>query len=102
MYTDPTHREEDGPTGKRMSKDHSWKIAEVSRVLESESLQNYHQTTVYHKLFGRASRKKPLLSINNKLKCLQFANCNGDFQWDQDIWLDETKIEIFGKHKQWV
>ena len=27
---DPKHREEDGSTGKRISKDHSWRIVEVS------------------------------------------------------------------------
>src|SRR4029434_1685394 len=43
VYIDPTHREDDGLTGKRISKDHSWRIAEVSSVLGSESLQNYHQ-----------------------------------------------------------
>src|SRR4029434_5051912 len=30
VYIDPTHREEDGSTGKRISKDHSWRIVEVS------------------------------------------------------------------------
>ena len=30
VYIDPTHREEDGSTGKKISKDHSWRIAEVS------------------------------------------------------------------------
>ena len=43
VYIDPTHCEEDGSTGKIISKDHSWRIAEVSWVLGSESLQNYHQ-----------------------------------------------------------
>src|SRR4029434_2672980 len=54
-------------------------------------------------LFERVARKKPLLSINNKLKGLQFAKCYWDFQWDQVIWSNETKIELFGhKPQRWV
>src|SRR4029434_7974098 len=97
VYIDPTHREEDGTTGKRISKDHSWSIAEVSGVLGSESLQNYHQAPpTSPQVARRVARKKPLLSINNKLKRLQFAKCKSDFQWDRVIWSDETKIKLFG------
>src|SRR4029434_9091476 len=44
VYIYPTHREEDGLTGKRISKDHSWRITEVCWGQKvSESLRNYHQ-----------------------------------------------------------
>ncbi len=33
------HAEEDSLSGQRLSKDHSWRIAEISCVLESESLK---------------------------------------------------------------
>src|SRR4029434_6926166 len=49
------------------------------------------------------ARKKPLLSINNKLKRLQFAKCKSDFQWSRVIWSDETKVKLFGnKHQRGV
>ncbi len=57
----------------------------------------------HHKLFGRVSRKKPLLSSKNKLKHLQFARLYWNFKWDRVLWSDETKIELFGnKHQRWV
>src|SRR4029434_3574929 len=57
----------------------------------------------HHKLFWRVARKKPLLSINYKLKRLQFAKCKSDFQWGRVISSDETKIKLFGnKHQRWV
>src|SRR4029434_7754176 len=80
---------------------------ELQRLVESW-VQKVSKTTIrchlhHHKLFGRVARKKPLLSINNKLKDLQFAKCYWDFQWDRVIWSDETKIELFGnKHQRWV
>src|SRR4029434_8004939 len=44
-----------------------------------------------------------LLSINYKLKRLQFAKCKSDLQWGRVIWSDETKIKLFGnKHQRWV
>ena len=51
---------------------------ELQRLVESWD-QKVSKTTIrrhlhHHKLFLRVARKKPLLSINNKLKRLQFAN----------------------------
>src|SRR4029434_9901420 len=80
---------------------------ELQRLVASWG-QKVSKTTIrrhlhHHKLFLRVARKKPLLSINNKLKRLQFAKCYWDFQWDRVIWSDETKIELFGnKHQRWV
>src|SRR4029434_862101 len=47
---------------------------ELQKLVESWG-QNVSETTYLHphKLFGRVARKKPLLSISNKLKRLQFA-----------------------------
>ena len=78
---------------------------ELQRLVKSWG-QKVSKTTIrlhHHKLFGRVARKKPLLSINNKLKRLQFAKCYSDFQWDWVVWSDETKIELFGnKPQRWV
>src|SRR4029434_1485197 len=80
---------------------------ELQRLVESWG-HKVSKTTIrchlhHHKLFGRVARKKPLLSINNKLKRLQFSKCKSDFQWDRVIWSDETKIKLFGnKHQRWV
>src|SRR4029434_90025 len=87
-----------------MFKGHSWRIAEVSLVLGSEILQNYHQTPpTSPQVVWEGCQKKPLLSINNKLKRLQFAKCSRDFQWNRVIWSDETKMPLFcNKHQRWV
>src|SRR4029434_4500790 len=50
---------------------------ELQKLVKSWG-QKVSKTTIrrhlhHHKLFGRVARKKPLLSINNKLKRLQFA-----------------------------
>src|SRR4029434_6922060 len=63
---------------------------ELQRLVEFWG-QKVSKTTIrrhlhHHKLFLRVARKKPLLSINNKLKRLQFAKCKSDFQWDRVIW----------------
>src|SRR4029434_5035907 len=79
---------------------------ELQRLVESWG-QKVSRITIrrhlhHHKLFWRVARKKPLLSINYKLKCLQFAKCKSDFQWGRVIWSDETKIKLFGnKHQRW-
>ena len=76
---------------------------ELQKLIESWG-QKVSKTTIrrhlhHHKLFWRVARKKPLLSINNKLKRLQFAKCKSDLQWGRVIWSDETKIKLFGnKH----
>src|SRR4029434_8684053 len=78
---------------------------ELQKLVESWG-QKVSETTIrrhlhHHKLFWRVARKKLLLSFNNKLKRLQFAQ--SDFQWDRVIWSDETKIKLFGnKHQRWV
>ena len=56
-----------------------------------------------HKLFGRVTIKKYLLSSNNQLKCLRFAKRYRNFQSDRILWSDETKIELFGNTpERWV
>ncbi|KAF4074275.1 hypothetical protein AMELA_G00237660, partial [Ameiurus melas] len=45
VYIVSTHCEEDGSDGQNISKDHRWRIAEVSCILGSERLQNYNQKT---------------------------------------------------------
>src|SRR4029434_9675996 len=80
---------------------------ELQRLFESWG-QKVSKTTIrchlhHHKLFWRVGRKKPLLSINNKLNPLQCAKCKSDFRWDRVIWSDVTKIKLFGnKHQRWV
>ena len=64
---------------------------ELQKLVESWG-HKVSETTIrrhlhHHKLFGRVARKKPLLSINNKLKRLQFAKCKSA----RVIWSDETK-----------
>jgi len=51
--------EEESLSGQRLSKDHSWRIAENSWVLGSEIPPKIYQTAPTSLLFGRVSRKKP-------------------------------------------
>ena len=79
---DPTHCDEDVRLVKKSPR---ITAGELQRLVESWG-QKVSKTTIrrhlhHHKLFLRVARKKPLLSINNKLKCLQFAKCKSDFQW---------------------
>ena len=50
----------------------------LQRLFESwgQKVSTYITTSC----LGGLPEKKPLLSINNKLKCLQFAKCYWDFQ----------------------
>ena len=71
VYIDPTHHKEDDSTGKRISKDHSWRIAEVSLV------QKVSKTTIrrhlhHHIVVWEGCREKAS-SVNQLLKSLQFA-----------------------------
>ena len=70
----------------------------------AEIVVSVHRTTLsrtLHRagLYGRVSRKKPLLKEENKQNCLVFAKRHvGDSPniWKKVLWSDETKIELFG------
>ncbi len=52
------HGEEESLSGQRLSKDHSWRIAENSWVSGSENLKKMVKRHLHqHMLFGRVSRK---------------------------------------------
>lgn len=105
VYFASTYIQKDGSSGKTISKDYSWRIAEVG--YKSGDHQD-SRTTIGHqihanKLFGRVARRKPLLSPNHKRKHLEFVKCDWNFDWDQVLLSDETKIELFGNtHQRWV
>ena len=55
--------EEDGSSGQKLSKDHSWRIAEVICVLGSESLQNYNlKSPTSPQVVWKGFKKKSLYS----------------------------------------
>ena len=75
--------EEDYKRGKKIPKDHCWRITE-------DVAWGYQvtKTTIRHKLhgnklFGRHARKKPFLSFHHKRKCLDFANRYLNFDWNR-------------------
>jgi len=50
-------------------------------------------------LYGRIAKKKPLLSIKNVKKRLQFAREHiqkGPNFWNMIVWSDESKFNVFG------
>jgi len=50
-------------------------------------------------LYGRIAQKKPLLSIKNVKKRLQFAREHvqkGPNFWNMIVWSDESKFNVFG------
>ncbi len=58
VYIVLMHAEEESLSGQRLSKDHSWRIAEISWVLGSEPKKKKIKHPLYHHmLFGRVSRK---------------------------------------------
>ncbi len=58
VYIVLMHSEEECFSGQRLSKDHSWRIVEISWVLGSESLKKKIKHPLYHHmLFGRVSRE---------------------------------------------
>uniref|UniRef100_A0AAR2LFJ0 Transposase Tc1-like domain-containing protein n=1 Tax=Pygocentrus nattereri TaxID=42514 RepID=A0AAR2LFJ0_PYGNA len=73
---------------------------------------NVHESTIRRTLnnngvHGRVARRKPLLSKKNNAARLQFATDHVDKPegyWKNVLWMDETKIELFGlneKHYVW-
>ncbi len=70
------HREEDSLNAQRLSKDHSWIIAENS--LGVKEPQGIFLNTIYkHKLFGRVSRKIICSHPKNKLQHIQLSSTTG-------------------------
>lgn len=74
---------------------------EQSGVMVSTS--TIRRTLNHAELYGRRPRKKPLLKKRHKKERLIFAKEYLDKPqsfWDNVLWTDETKIELFGNAKQ--
>ncbi len=72
------HGEEESLSGQRLSKDHSWSIAEISWVLGSESHKNIYQTapTSAHVVWEGFKINSPR-SSKNKLQQIQLSDTTG-------------------------
>ncbi|KAF7654180.1 hypothetical protein LDENG_00073090, partial [Lucifuga dentata] len=92
------------------------KVTENSRVTSKElkaslalSDVHVHESTIRRTLnnsgvYGRAARRKPLLSKKNIVARLQFAKKDHvnkpEGYWKNVLWTDETKIELFGLNEK--
>ena len=91
----------------RMSlKDRFKSCTEIKRVMNSTSCVNVSRQTVSRRLqeiglFNRTPRKKPLVSLKNKKKRLEFANRYVIWtyeNWAKVFFRDESKINLFGNN----
>ena len=72
---------------------------EIKRVMNSTSCVNVSRQTVSRRLqeiglFNRTPRKKPLVSLKNKKKRLEFANRY--VNWAKVFFSAESKFNLFG------
>ena len=83
----------------------------ISSELAETSGTHVHPSTVRRSLIrsglhGRVAAKKPYLRHGNKAKQLNYARKHrnwGAEKWQQVLWTDESKVEIFGcRRKQFV
>ncbi|KAI3358291.1 hypothetical protein L3Q82_002991 [Scortum barcoo] len=83
-----------GPPGKRSRK--TWR-QQVTSVTEKTIGNALHR----HGLYGRSARKTPFLKKRHVEARLKFAKQHLDKPveyWENVVWSDETKIELFGCH----
>ncbi|MBN3292713.1 TCB1 transposase, partial [Polypterus senegalus] len=76
----------------------SLELANIS-VQESTICKTLNNKGVH----DRTPRRKPLLSNKNIAECLNFVKEHLDTPqqyWENVLWSDETKIELFGRNKQ--
>lgn len=68
-------------------------------VYESTVLKTLNKQGVY----GRTPKRRPLLTKKNIAACLTFAKEHIDtpqWYWENVLWPDETKTELYGKNTQ--
>uniref|UniRef100_A0A8C5PSH6 Transposase n=1 Tax=Leptobrachium leishanense TaxID=445787 RepID=A0A8C5PSH6_9ANUR len=77
---------------------------EIQAVLQAQgasvSVRTIHRHLNELKLYGRGPRRTPLLTQRHKKARLQFAKMylsKPKSFWENVLWTDETKIELFGK-----
>ncbi len=67
------HAEDESLSGKRLSKDHSWIIIEISCILESESQKKNQASTSPH-IICEGFKKNYPSSSKNKLQHIQLSD----------------------------
>ncbi|KAK3569335.1 hypothetical protein QTP86_026814 [Hemibagrus guttatus] len=88
-----------------VTKDPTTTSKEMQVSLASVKVLSVHDSTIRKRLgknglHGRVPRRKPLLSKKNIKACLSFTRKHlDDLQdfWENTLWTDKTKIELFGR-----
>ncbi len=98
------HGEEESLSAQRLSKDHSWRIAEISWVLGSESLQkNIKQAPTSPNVVREGFKKNSPHSSKNKLQQIQLSDTTGTSNGTGFYGQMKLKKELFGsKPTRWV
>jgi|tagenome__1003787_1003787.scaffolds.fasta_scaffold20698186_1 transposase len=93
-----------------VEKNHSISLDQITTQMQDITLNPISTSTIRRALHmegyaGRVGLRKPLVNDINRLKRQKWCHdrLNWNIQWDQIVWSDESRYELFGsKRRKWV